>query len=188
MGKETEMKKLNLRYSKVPVKVRGWSLSKNFVPGDGPLDAKVMFIGQAPGRNEDVQGKPFVGVSGQFLTKLMNIAGLDRKSVYICSIVQFFPPGNRMPTDTEIQACKGFLFRQIEIIDPKVVVLLGSLACRTVLNFDSIMKNHGTVVNNDKRIYLLSMHPAAAIRIRKNMPAMERDFKKFGLVVKSALG
>jgi DNA polymerase len=181
------MGRLNLEYGKIHREMKDWSLSRRFVPGDGPLNAHVMFIGQAPGRNEDVQKKPFVGVSGQFLTKLMDIAGLDRRSVYICSVVQYFPPDNRLPTDREIGLCRPFLFRQVGIVDPKVIVLLGSLACKTVLDLDNVMKNHGRTVRNNNRIYFISMHPAAAIRIRKNMPVMERDFKKLRKIINKAI-
>lgn len=183
-----EMERLNKEYSMLPKKVKGWSLSRRFVPGEGPLDAKVMFIGQAPGRNEDIHKRPFIGTSGKFLTSLMDMAGLDRKSVYICSVVQFFPPKNRVPTEREINLCKRFLFRQIEIINPAVIVLLGAVACKTVLNLDKVASIRGTHVKKDGRTYLISIHPAAAIRIRKNIPIMESDFRKFKNVIESELG
>lgn len=181
------MKKLNLDYSKIPYKGRNWKLSKVFVPGEGPLNAKVMFIGQAPGRNEDIERRPFIGTSGKFLTRLINIAGLDRKSVYICSVVQFFPPQNRVPTDEEINKCKYFLFRQIEIINPKLIVLLGAVASKTVANVDKVGTNHGKIIKKNERIYFISMHPAAAVRIRTKMPLMEKDFKNLRPVVKKRL-
>jgi uracil-DNA glycosylase family 4 len=187
MDKDQEMKKLNREYSRIPVRTRNWSLSNRFVPGEGPLDAKIMFIGQAPGQNEDVQLRPFVGTSGKFLTKLMEIAGLDRKSVYVASVVQFFPPKNRVPTDNEIEICKKFLLRQIKIVDPAVIVLLGAVACKTVLGLDKIASIRGTSVKRDGKTYLLSIHPAAAIRIRKNMPLMEKDFENFKRIIKSEL-
>jgi uracil-DNA glycosylase len=184
LDKIAQMEKLNLEYSKMPSRVRNWNLSRNFVPGDGPLDAKVMFIGQAPGANEDIQKKPFIGTSGKFLTKLMNLAGLDRESVYISSVVQFFPPLNRVPTDEEINSCRDFLFRQIDIVDPKLIILLGAVAAKTVANVDKVGTNHGMILKNNGRTYFISMHPAAAVRIRTKMPIMERDFKELGKVVK----
>src|SRR5271154_3141943 len=106
------MKKLNSKYKRLPALIKGWSLSRRFVPGEGPLTAKVMLIGQAPGRTEDELLRPFIGTSGKFLDTLIGMAGLERKSVYICSVVQYFPPKNRIPTDEEIEACNGFLLRQ----------------------------------------------------------------------------
>lgn len=177
MDKSAKMRKLNLEYSRLP-KGRNWSLSSRFVPGEGPLDAKVMIIGQAPGRNEDIQGRPFIGTSGRFLDRLILLAGLDRKMAYVCSIVQFFPPKNRIPTNDEINMCKGFLFRQIGIINPKLVILLGSVACKMVLGMEKVSKIRGSVVRKGGRTYFISMHPAAAVRIRSRMPLMEGDFRK----------
>jgi len=187
MDRIAEMKKLNLNYSKIPYKTKNWDLSKVLVQGEGPLDAKVMFIGQAPGRNEDVERRPFIGTSGKFLTQLMTLAGIDRKSVYICSVVQFFPPLNRMPTDEEIELCKEFLFKQIDIVNPKLVVLLGALASKTVANVEKVGTNHGTIIEKEGRTYFISMHPAAAVRIRTKIPVMEKDFKKLRTVVKKIL-
>jgi uracil-DNA glycosylase len=184
MDKAKEMRKLNSTYSRLPAGQKGWSLSRNYVPGDGPLDAKVMFIGQAPGRNEDIQRRPFIGTAGKFLDKLINIAGLERQDVYISSIVQFFPPANRIPTDEEVELCKQFILRQIEIVDPKVIVLLGSLACMTILGIDKVSKNHGKVLKKNGRTYLISIHPAAAVRIRTKMPIMESDFRKFRRIIR----
>lgn len=188
MNVKMEMERLNREYTKLPRRVKGWSLSSRFVPGEGPLNADVVIIGQAPGRNEDIQKRPFIGTSGKFLDRLIGLAGLERRNVYIFSIVQFFPPGNRIPTRQEIMECKRFAFRQIDIIKPKVVVLLGSVAVRTVLEMDNIAKMHGKIVKRDGITYLLSMHPAAAVRIRSRMPLMERDFRMFGSVIKSARG
>ncbi len=97
-GKNAEIRKLNLEYSRLP-RGRNWKLSERFVPGEEPLDAEVMIIGQAPGRNEDIQKRPFIGASGKFLDRLIRLAGLDRKLIYVCSVVQFFPPKNRVPTE-----------------------------------------------------------------------------------------
>lgn len=186
MDRKTQIEKLNLEYSKLPKKVKGWSLSKRFVPGEGPLDSKVMFIGQAPGKNEDIQRRPFIGTSGKFLDRLINLAGLERKSVYICSVVQFFPPENRIPTDNEIGLCKIFLFKQIEVINPKLIVLLGTVASKTVANVDKVGTNHGRLIKRYGRSYFISMHPAAAVRIRTKMPLMENDFRKLKKIIKDA--
>jgi uracil-DNA glycosylase family 4 len=177
VNKRAEMENLNLQYGRLPAKSRKWDLSRSFVNGEGPLNAKVMIIGQAPGRNEDIQKRPFIGASGKFLDKLINLAGLDRKAAYICSVVQFFPPENRVPTKEEIELCKGFLFRQIEILNPRLIILLGSVACRTVLGVEKVSEERGKIVERHGRRYFISMHPAAAVRIRTKMPLMENDFK-----------
>ncbi len=187
MGRKMEMKKLNSEYAKLPLKARDWELSRSFVPGDGPLDAKVMIIGQAPGRNEDVERKPFIGASGKFLTELIGLAGLDRKSIYISSVVQFFPPKNRVPTRREIELCRPFIMGQIEIVDPKVILLLGSVACKAILNLEKVASIRGTHVKKGGRTYLISLHPAAGVRIRKNMPVMREDFAGFRKVLLSVL-
>lgn len=184
MDKIKEMKKLNSQYKRLPALIKGWSLSTRFVPGEGPLNAKVMLIGQAPGRMEDELLRPFIGTSGKFLDMLISMAGLERKSVYICSVVQFFPPKNRIPTDEEVEVCNKFLFRQIDIIDPKLVILLGSLAVKTLLNMDKISKIHGSLIEKGGRTYFASLHPAAAVRIRTKMPLMEEDFKRLNGKIK----
>jgi uracil-DNA glycosylase len=185
MDKRGEMQKLNSEYMRLPKVAKGWSLSRRFVPGDGPLDAEVMLIGQAPGRNEDIQRKPFVGSSGKFLDRLIHVAGLRRESVYIASVVQFFPPKNRIPTRQEIALCSRFLFRQMKIIRPRFVILLGSVASKTVLGMDKVASNHGRIVRRGNVTYMISMHPAAGIRIRNKMPIIEDDFKHFrGVIMK----
>jgi len=182
MDKSKEMRKLNLEYSRLP-KSKSWSLSNGFVPGEGPVDAKVMIIGQAPGRNEDIQKRPFIGSSGKFLDRLILLAGLDRKRIYICSVVQYFPPKNRVPTKDEINLCKRFLFRQVGIINPRLIILLGAVACKTVLGMEKVSKIRGSIVRRNGRTYFISMHPAAAVRIRSRMPLMEKDFRNLKSVI-----
>ncbi len=183
MYKASEINKLNAEYSMLPKRNKNWGLSDRFVKGEGPLDAMVMIIGQAPGRNEDIQGRPFIGMAGKFLDRLINLAGLERKNVYICSVVQFFPPDNRVPTKEEIALCKNFLFKQMEIIKPKLVILLGAVACKTVLDMEKVATIRGNIVKRHKRLYFISMHPAAAVRIRNKMPLMESDFRKLSKFV-----
>ncbi len=187
MSKEADMRKLNSEYRMLPSKADEWELSRNFVPGEGPLNAKVMIIGQAPGKNEDIQRRPFIGTSGRFLDRLIGLAGLERSHIYICSVVQFFPPKNRLPSDHEIELCEDLLFRQIKIINPRVVILVGSLSCRVVLGMEGISKIHGRKIKRHGRTYLLSMHPAAAIRIRTKIPIMERDFRRFKSVIRKSI-
>jgi len=184
LDKKETMDALNREYGKIPDKSKDWSLSKRLVPGEGSLDAKVMFVGQAPGANEDIEGRPFIGTSGRLLDRLIAKAGLKRDDCYITSVVQFFPPKNRAPTWDEIALCKGLLLRQIEIVRPKIIVLLGALAVKTVLDADRIMQLHGTVVRKDGCVYFLTLHPAAAVRLKKNVPVIEKDFVKLKGLVK----
>ena len=140
------MRRLNEEYAALPSKCEAWNLSSRFVAGEGPLNAKVMFVGQAPGRQEDERGRPFIGISGKLLDRMIKLAGLSRSGVYITSVVQFFPPKNRMPTDDEIGMTKEFLLKQIEIVDPKIVVLLGALAAKLLVNVDSVTAEHGKLL------------------------------------------
>ncbi|MCL5440384.1 MAG: NUDIX domain-containing protein [Candidatus Marsarchaeota archaeon] len=181
IGREEKMDSLNSEYMKLPP-AEGWELSRNFVPGEGAVDARIMFIGQAPGAEEDISRRPFTGRSGRFLDRLLRIARLERGSVYITSVVQFFPPKNRVPTEAEIALCKPFLKRQIEIVEPKIIVLLGALAAREMLGIEGISKYRGETIERDGIKYFVSLHPAAAIRIRKNIRVMEGDFRKLGRI------
>lgn len=177
IDRKEKMERVNEEYRKLPAKVKGWDLSRNFVAGEGPLDANVVLVGQAPGRFEDESGRPFIGKSGQLLTKLLRMAGLRREQAYITSVVQFFPPKNRVPSDKEIALCKDFLYKQLGIIKPKLVVVAGSVALNELLGMGEIMKVHGTLVKRDRK-YFVTLHPAAAVRIKSNMPLIENDFRK----------
>ena len=110
---------------------------KNVVFGEGNPNAQIMFIGEAPGREEDLQGKPFVGKSGEMITKMIQkVLLLKREDVYIANIIKCRPPQNRNPEIEEIDACKGYLLKQIEIIKPKIIVLLGNIALHSLLNLN----------------------------------------------------
>ena len=113
------------------------------VPGEGPADARIMLIGEAPGWNEDQQGRPFVGAAGKFLEELLAAAGLKREDVFITNIVKSRPPGNRDPLPDEIAACEPWLQRQIEIIDPDVIVTLGRFSMAQWFPGERISKIHG---------------------------------------------
>jgi uracil-DNA glycosylase len=172
-----EMKRLNGEYAMLPSKYGSeWTdLSKRHVPGEGRLDSKIMVVGQAPGANEDRLLRPFVGRSGELLNKILRRSGLRRERVYITSIVQFFPEKNRLPTQREIEICRPFLLRQIEIIKPRCIVLLGNVAASALLGFGSVEKNHGKIIEKDGMRYLITYHPAAALRFGKNIALMEKD-------------
>jgi DNA polymerase len=116
----------------------------NLVFGDGNPKAKVMLVGEAPGADEDRQGKPFVGVSGQLLDRMLGWIGLDRSSFYITNQVYWRPPGNRKPTDAEVAACQPFVMRHIELVSPELLILVGGAATKTLLGrTDGVMKLRG---------------------------------------------
>lgn len=171
------MQKLNNEYAQLPRTNDAWELSKNFVPGEGPLNPDIMLIGQAPGANEDIQRRPFVGRSGQLLDRLLKEAKIGRKNVYITSVVQFFPFENREPSKDELTICKPFIERQISIIKPKYIVLLGRIAARTILEEDSVSENRGRIMTKDGIKYLITLHPSAVLRFPKNEPLLKEDLK-----------
>ncbi|MDE1846996.1 MAG: NUDIX domain-containing protein [Candidatus Micrarchaeota archaeon] len=181
IGRYEAMRKVNAEYEELRKKHREWDLSHKFVPGDGPLDAKVMVVGQAPGANEDLLQKPFVGRSGQILTAMLKLAKLKREEVYITSCVQYFPPKNRLPTKTEVAAFKHLLFEQLGIVRPKFVIIVGNLSCHTLLGYDKVRENHGKIVRKDGITYFITFHPAMALRSSKVVAElMRQDFKKIG--------
>ena len=146
----------------------------NAVPGEGSSFAKIMFIGEAPGRNEDEQGRPFVGAAGKLLTEALQEAGLSRKDVFITNVVKCRPPNNRVPTDEERNTCRTYLERQIKLINPKVICILGRTAYESLLKGTSITSNRGKLVKHDNRFYFLTVHPAAVIY----NPDLKSVFKK----------
>ena len=136
---------------------------KNAVPGEGPQDAQVMFIGEAPGLNEDREGRPFVGRSGSFLEELLAAAGLKRSEVYICNVLKCRPPDNRDPLPAEIDSCSDFISRQIQLIDPFVVVTLGRHSMRRFFPDAIISRVHGQPKTVAGRLIVPMYHPAAAL-------------------------
>lgn len=146
------------------------------VPGEGNPDAKVMFIGEAPGKQEAETGRPFVGRSGQLLRKQIRAIGLSEEDVFITSVCKYLPVQGT-PTQDQINHGKYHLFKQIDIIRPKLLVLLGSVACRGVLEMPiSIAKEHGTIITKNGNTCFISYHPAAAIRFAKNLVYFQQDF------------
>lgn len=178
--KQSKVNQINSEYASLAYKDKDWDLSKTFVPGDGPLNAKTMVLGQAPGANEDILRKPFVGRSGKVLDEMLKLAGLERSRVYITSCVQFFPPKNRGPTDKEVEICREFLIRQIELINPKNIILLGNFACNSMLGYDKVSQNHGRIVKKDGRNFFIAFHPAMALRSSVVVAKLMReDFASF---------
>lgn len=152
------------------------------VPGEGSPNAEIMFIGEGPGYWEDQKGRPFVGQAGQLLDKMINMIGLKRSDVFIANVVKHRPPENRDPLPNEISACGEWLDKQIEIIDPKMIVTLGRFSMAKFAEGVSISAVHGTsrqVIFNDKKILVAFMyHPAAALRAGAVMQSLKTDFSK----------
>jgi len=155
------------------------------VPGEGAENAEVLFIGEAPGFNEDQQGRPFVGAAGGFLDELLHSVGLSRETVYIANVVKCRPPGNRDPLPNEIQTCKSWLEKQIEIIQPRVIVTLGRFSLARYIPGESISRVHG----RERRVGDITVfpmyHPAAALHQGSLRRVIEEDMKKLPKVLES---
>lgn len=160
--------------------------AKNAVPGEGSADAEIVFIGEAPGRNEDETGRPFVGAAGKVLEKLLASIKLKREDVFITSIEKFRPPKNRDPKPNEIMACFPYLEKQIAVIQPKFIVTLGRHALRRMLEWEaghevpapSIEQLHGKVIKSKNGHAIFPIHhPAAMLYNRKLTSVIEKDFK-----------
>src|SRR5580698_10266788 len=162
-------------------------MESNLVFGEGNVDCDVMFIGEAPGFNEDRERRPFVGRGGQLLNQMIQGIGWRREQVYISNIVKRRPPDNRDPLPSEIEAYKPYLTRQIEIIDPKVIVALGRFSMNYFLPAAKITRDHGRVFNVDGRLIYPVYHPAAALRSTEMMNTFRDDIKKLPKVLAGEL-
>ncbi len=158
----------------------------NAVPGEGPEDAEIMFIGEAPGWHEDQQGRPFVGPAGQYLEQLLASIGLTRRQVFITNVIKTRPANNRDPLPTEIQNCQKWLDRQIELIKPKMIVTLGRYSMARFFPGKSISKVHGTAVKQGNTILFAMYHPAAALHQQSLRQTIEADMKKIPIVLAEA--
>lgn len=150
------------------------------VPGEGEPQAAMMLVGEAPGEVEDRHGRPFVGPSGRFLISLLEQNGLSREDVFITNSVKCRPPNNRFPHVRELQVCKQqWLLRQIELVNPEVIVLLGRAPLRQLLpEQGTITQLHGQFLRKDGRLYLIQYHPAAGLRSPEVRATMQQDFQK----------
>ena len=153
------------------------------VPGEGPDNASIVFIGEGPGFHEDQQGRPFVGPAGQFLDYLLELAGLKREEVYICNVVKCRPPQNRDPLPTELDTCKPWLDEQLNIINPKMVVTLGRYSMARYFPGQSISRIHGRAVERAGLTVIPMFHPAAALHQQSFRGMIEEDFKKLGALI-----
>jgi uracil-DNA glycosylase family 4 len=158
----------------------------NAVPGSGPENAEVFFIGEGPGWHEDQQGIPFVGASGKFLTELIQRAGLQRENVFITNVVKCRPPGNRDPLPDEMEACAPYLNRQIDAIDPLIVVTLGRFSMSRYFPNERISRIHGQPRKIGRRLVVPMYHPAAALHQGSLRGAIEEDFDQLGRFIVKA--
>ena len=171
----------------------------NLVFGKGNPNAKIIIIGEAPGKNEDLQGIPFVGKAGKHLDELLNTINLKIEDVYICNILKYRPPENRDPLPDEIERHTPFLLRQIDAIKPEIIVTLGNFSTKFILaesdlskmdSIPGITRLHGKhrqiTLNNQKYLVFPVFHPAAAIYNRKLLPELKNDFIHLGELLKSS--
>jgi DNA polymerase len=194
-------KKKKLEDLRKQMAVRELPLKIKLVFGKGDPDARIFFIGEAPGRNEDEQGEPFVGMAGRHLDDLLKAVPLSREEIYITSILKYRPPNNRTPQHEEIRAHTPFLVKQIQIIQPQFIVPMGNYATKFVLaGFDiekmskipGIMQLHGKVktIESAKQVFTVfpSYHPAATLYNSSLKQVMIRDFKKLKTLLKGPSG
>ncbi len=158
------------------------------VPGEGDLNSVVLFVGEGPGQDEDQQGRPFVGRSGQLLTKMLRAVEIDRESVYITNIVKCRPPDNRDPLPGEIESCRDFLDRQIVLINPRIIVTLGRFSMQRWLPREKITRIQGKVRNIGRgRCIVPLFHPAAVLRNPNWMLEYQKAFGRLPSLVQRAL-
>lgn len=161
-----------------------WKEAERAVPGEGDANARIMLIGEAPGQEEDKQGRPFVGKSGQKLTSYMNQAGLSRDQTYITNVVKHRPPNNRDPQQEEIEACSPYLRKQVEIIDPEIIITLGNFALNFILGRKGIAKARGQSykqrVAGKERKVIPTYHPAATLYNPQVESKIKQDFELIG--------
>ncbi len=161
----------------------------NVVPGDGSWDADVFFVGEGPGRDEDLQGKPFVGAAGRLLTEMIESIGMSRDEVFITNVVKCRPPSNRDPLPDEVRSCRPYLDEQIKIIKPKLIVTLGRHSMGHFLPGLKISEVHGqpkraTGIWQDRQVFLPLYHPAVALYDSRKKDVLFEDFEMIPLILK----
>jgi uracil-DNA glycosylase family 4 len=159
---------------------------KKAVPGEGPADSEIMFIGEGPGFHENEQGRPFVGAAGQFLDELLAQAGLKRSEVWIGNVVKCRPPGNRDPLPEELAACNEYQERQITAIDPKIIITLGRYSMGKFMPGAKISSIHGQMRRVGDRFVIAMFHPAAALHQAALKPAILKDFSQLPILLEQA--
>jgi DNA polymerase len=150
----------------------------NSVPGKGNFQSNVIFVGEAPGKNEDKNGEPFIGIAGKKLTIALEEAGISRDEVYITNIVKCRPPNNRVPSNIERNTCQEYLKEEISIIKPKIICILGNTAFNSILGGSEITKFRGKVARKNNLLYFITIHPAATIYNQKLIDVLKSDIVK----------
>lgn len=177
MSKQSALSQLNQEWSQKDLPLK--SVATQAVPGEGNPDADILFIGEAPGKNEDLQGRPFVGAAGKLLDELINSIGYQREDIFIANVIKHRPPGNRDPLPEEIEAYTPWLEKQLEIINPKIFVTLGRFSMNFMLGPGfSISKIHGEPKRRNGKVIFPVYHPAAALYRRNWQPILMADFQK----------
>jgi DNA polymerase len=159
---------------------------KKGVPGEGPVDAEIVFIGEGPGFHENIQGRPFVGPAGEFLEELLGTIGMTREDVFITNVVKCRPPGNRDPAPEELKACSPYLDRQLQAIKPKVIVTLGRFSMARYIPHAKISEIHGQPIKVRGVLVVPFYHPAAALHRPSLRPVVEEDFAKLPGLIEDA--
>ncbi len=159
---------------------------KKAVPGEGPANAEIMFIGEGPGFYENEQGRPFVGAAGNFLNELLTEAGLKRSDVWIGNVVKCRPPANRDPLPEELTACNEYLERQIVAINPKIIITLGRYSMGKFMPGAKISSVHGQMRRVGDRYAIAMFHPAAALHQASLKPAILKDFGQLPRLLEQA--
>src|SRR5215212_9398222 len=163
-----------------------WESRTLAVPGDGKFSSKVMIIAEAPGKEEDESGHPFVGSAGRYLDHVLEGTGIDRSDFFITNTVKCRPPKNRTPKKNEVETCTtNYLFEQIELINPKLIMLLGGVAAKAVLGLKSIGQARGRIIEQDGRRFLVGYHPAVRFyredlgqKVKEDFALLKRQVKK----------
>lgn len=164
------------------------STRTNIVFDDGVISNKIIFVGEAPGRNEDIKGKPFIGSAGNLLTNYFNIVNLNREDYYITNIVKCRPPNNRNPRADEIKNCSVILNQQLEIIQPKIIITLGLFATKYFININKNMGDmRGKLFKKDNILILPMYHPAALLRNPTIKPLMFKDFQLLSKIINNQI-
>lgn len=154
------------------------------VPGTGSPVAQICFVGEGPGREEDLSGIPFVGQAGRLLDRMLLSVGLNRQDCYICNIVKCRPPNNRVPEPDEVAACSLYLYAQLAILEPQIICLLGNTALRFFFGEQySIGRVRGMVLTRDEQRFLPTYHPAAALRNPQYVTIIQDDLRKLATIV-----
>ncbi len=154
------------------------------VPGKGNFNSDVIFVGEAPGKNEDLHGEPFVGVAGKKLSLALENAGVTRDEVYITNTVKCRPPKNRVPSVLEREACQEYIQKEIEIIKPKIICVLGNTAFGSILGGNEIIKFRGKVGRKNGLLYFITIHPAATIYNQGLIEVLKEDIKKLFEIIR----